>query len=398
MKLNKSLLKTLVAALVLSAGATSCDDDDPVIYEINVDSQAPEGYTISDIILNFTELNTKATSVINDLNNLRLTAGTYNIEGTAKATSGSTVKHLRVVAENVVITGTLTDIRLNWFFYNPDNSLVFSEIYTAGSLNAKGTGMIYDSYFRIYNNTDEVIYADGLALCEAENTNTGLREIKTAEAKPEAAFTVQTIYVIPGNGTQYPIQPGQSIKIADQAVNFTEQVSPSMDNTDADFEWYDEVTIGTLRDTDNNLVPNLDKWFSYSRTLWIPSQQCNRSYALVRFPQGMTSDKFLAQYDGTYTYVNTKTGTEMTAKNCYRIPNDWIIDGVNLCGSYEYQMAMLSPAVDMSYCSIADSNDKTKRAGKMFARKVAGKSPAGNTIYQDTDDSANDFEIVSVYK
>ncbi|MCM1449596.1 MAG: DUF4876 domain-containing protein [Clostridiales bacterium] len=398
MKFNKSLLKTMMATLILSGVATSCSDDDPVYYQINVDSKAPEGYTISDIVLNFTELNTKATSVVTDLNSMQLTAGTYNVEGTAKATAEGVEKHLRVVAENIVITQDSKNLNLDWFFYNPDNSLIFSEIFIAGSLNAKGTGMLYDSYFRIYNNTDDVIYADGLALCESENTNTGLREIKTEEAKPTANFTVQTIYVIPGNGTQYPIQPGQSIKIADQAVDFTEQVKPAMNNTDADFEWYDDVTIGTLRDTDNNEVPNLDKWFSYSRTIWIPTQQCNRSYALVRFPQGMTSETFLTDYDGTYTYTNTKTGTEMTARNCYRIPNDWIIDGVNLCGSYEYQMAMLAPSVDISYASIADSNDKTKRAGKMFARKVAGKSPAGNTIYQDTNDSANDFEIVSVYK
>lgn len=397
MTITKSLLKAMALGAAIAAGLTACSDNDAVTYQVEISSQLPAVCTLENVELKLTELNTGAVTVTSTPDNLLLPAGTYNIEGTATAHISGAERHLRTVAQNVVISGTATALRLDWFFYNPANTLVFSEIFITGSLNAKGTGCIYDSYFRIHNNTDEVIYADGLALVESENTNGGMREIISDEAKPVNNFVVQTVYVIPGNGTEHPIAPGQSIKIADQGVNFTEQITPAMDNTVADFEWFDEVTVGTLRDVDTD-IPNLDKWFSYSKTIWIPTQQCNRSYALVRFPAGMTREQFLADYALSYRYINTKTGTEMTASSCYRIPNSWIIDGVNLCPSSQYVVATLSPAVDMSFASIAYDTAVTNRAGKMFARKVSGISAAGNTIYLDTDDSANDFEIVSVYR
>ncbi|MDE6152898.1 MAG: DUF4876 domain-containing protein, partial [Muribaculaceae bacterium] len=328
---------------------------------------------------------------------LQLTAGTYNIDATAIATGTENdiqvEKSLRAVAQNVVISEATHSVNLSWFFFNPDNSLVFSEIYVSGSLNATGKGALYDSFFRIYNNTDEVLYADGLAICESNFTNVSTQTILTEANKPENNFSAQTIYVIPGNGTDVPIQPGQSIKIVDQAINWSEQVDNALDHRDADFEWYDEVTIGTLRDTDNPEVPNLDKWYSYSATIWIPSQQCNRSYALVRFPQGMTSEKYISEFNGEYKYLAV-TGKEMTGK-AYLIPNEWILDGVNLCIAQDFTQAALTATIDMSYASISIDKNITSRTGKKFVRRQAGTSPAGNTIVMDTNDSKNDFDVVS---
>ena len=202
--------------------------------------------------------------------------------------------------------------------------------------------------------------------------------------------------MIPGNGTDVPIEPGESIKIVDQAINWGEQVTGALNHTDADFEWYDEVTVGSVRDTDNPSVDNLDKWFSYSATVWLPSQQCNRSYALVRFPAGMTAEKYLADYIGDYTYIAAATGKEMTAGKCYRIPFDWILDGVNLCPTEAFTVSALDSSIDMSYSAVSDKNNDKNRYGKAFVRRISGTSPVGNAILMDTNDSANDFEVKSV--
>ena len=154
------------------------------------------------------------------------------------------------------------------------------------------------------------------------------------------------------------------------------------------------MTTGSVRDTDNPDVPNLNKWFSYSATIWLPNQQCNKSYALVRMPEGMTAEKFLAEYNGDYTYLSS-TGKEMNGNKAYIIPNSWIIDGVNLCVAQDFKMASLAPSIDKSYASIAVENTVANRTGKKFRRRQAGNSPAGNVILMDTDDSANDFEVVS---
>lgn len=395
MVLNKSIITRAMICMALAGTVIACSDDDPApVYEITATEQFPAaGLTLKDVVINFTEINTGSVVSVNSLSNINLPAGTYNIDGSATATNAEGFeKKLRTVAKNVVITDTSKSIKLEWFFYNADNSLVFSEMYVSGTLNAKGNNGLLDVYFKIYNNTDEVIYADGLALCESQMLNTTTNQIITEANFPENNFTTQVIYVIPGNGTDVPVQPGQSIKIVDQAINWAEEMPDALDHRDADFEWYDEVTSGSVMDTDNPDVPNLIKWFSYSPTIWRVSIQCNRSYALVRFPQGMTAEQYLDGYVGNYDYIGV-TGKQMTATKCYLIPNEWIIDGVNLCITSKFNQAALSSAVDMSYTSIADEDLVTLRCSRMFVRKQAGVSPAGNIILQDTNDSANDFEI-----
>ncbi|MDE6086230.1 MAG: DUF4876 domain-containing protein [Muribaculaceae bacterium] len=397
MKANKFLVGTLIAGALLSPALVSCSSDDTVpTFKVGVEEVLPQGYTIQSVSATFTEVNTGAVTTTTNLNELNLPAGTYNIEATAKVTEQNAVeKTMRAVAQNVVITEKNSSIKLDWFFFNPDNSLVISEIYL-GSLNAKGTGLIYDSYIKIYNNTDETIYADGLAICESNLNNS--TDYLNLSITPAEKFIAGTVYVIPGNGTDYPIEPGKSIKIADQAINWTEQVAKAQNHTDADFEWYDVVTIGTVRDTDNPAVPNLDKWYSYSATIWILSQQANRSYALVRFPAGVNMEKYLSDYTCSYTYTNAATSKEVTNNNKYYIPLDWIIDGVNLCPTNKSKFNCLPANIDMSYKAIADDYDKAyENAYKTFVRRQSGTSAAGNIILQDTDDSAKDFDIVAAF-
>lgn len=396
MNINKLLISSAVG---FSLALVSCSSDDPIpVYSITVEETIPDGATIKSLEATFTEVNTGETTTFTSLTDLTLAAGTYDIEANAVADASGVEKNLRAAAQNVAISDKTTSLVLNWFYFNPKNSLVFSKIFVSGSLKADGKSCLYDSYFCIYNNTDEVIYADGLLLCESKLINSQETDLRTDANKPENNFTAHTFYAIPGGGTDVPIQPGESIKIADQAINFNDLAAglKGQDNRDADFEWFDKVTTGSVRDTDNPSVPNLDKIFSYSKTIWLPSQQCNRSYALVRLPEGMTYDRYLSEYNGEYDYIGA-TGKEMKGTNCYLVPNEWILDGVSLCPTSTFKHNWLAPSVDMSYVSVASDNAVGNRAGKIFVRKTAGKSPAGNTILQDTDDSANDFEIVSLY-
>ena len=398
MEINKFMLKALLVCALGAPVRVSCSDSDTPQYDIVVNPQLPSGYVIDSQTITFTEVNTRAVTTVTSLTDLQLPAGTYNIEATADVSTvdnGATIKKtMRAIAQNVVITETARTVTLDWFFYNPDNSLVISEIYL-GSLNATGKGLIYDSHITIYNNTDETIYADGLAICEGSlNNSTSYPDLTPT---PEEKFLVGTVYVIPGNGTEHPIEPGKSITIVDQAIDWATEVNGGQDYRGADFEWYDEVTIGTVRDTDNPAVPNLDKWYSYSATIWILSQQANRSYAIARIPEGVTAESFLNDYQCSYTYYFTFSEKYITRENQYYIPLDWIIDGVNLCPASTQEFLCLPPAIDISYKSINDDpQSASDRAYRMFVRREAGKSPEGNIILQDTDDSAKDFKIVNI--
>ena len=406
LKFSKLTLAALTISLAGAFSSCKSDDDPTPAYPVTVTQSTPTELGTNAVVksgqITLTEINTgSVTTLALPLDpDIKLTTGTYNVEGQMTvetvASNGETVeKTLRAVANQVVISQTSSAISLNWFFFNPTSSLVFSEIYFAGSPNAAGTNGLYDTFIRIYNNTDETIYADGLAIVESKFLNSSTDKILTAANDPEANFTAQTVYVIPGSGKDVAILPGKSIKIVDQAIDWNEQVAGALNHTDADFEWYDETTSASIKDTDNPAVPNLDKWYSYSATIWIPSNQCNRSYALVRFPEGMNADAFLAQQKGDYQYVNAATGKEMSGTKCYLIKNEWIIDGVNLCPTEKWTRGALSASVDMSYSAISDKNLDKARFGKKFVRRESGVSSAGNTILMDTNDSAADFVVTS---
>ncbi len=393
-----------VCLLLASAPLTSCVDnnDDEAIDNLTLSfrNNWPEGVSeqaITSAVVNFKELNSGVTYTLNPIAD-RLGAvpvGIYDYEGTVTITATAddgtpATKTLRVVGNSVSITEP-SSIRLDWFFSNPGGSLVFKEIYASGSPNATATGGLRDSYFLIYNNSDQVIYADGIGIVESAfvNERASTYEILTAENDRNRNFTAATIWVIPGNGTDYPLQPGESLKIVDQAIDWSAQVAGAINHTDADFEWYDD----NAQDTNNPSVADLDKWYCYSNTIWILSNQCNRSYAIVRFPSGMTSQQYLAQYHGGYDFVHT-TGVEMHNDKAYLIPNDWILDGVNLGIGETYVHGALGASVDLSYAAISDVAKDPNRFGKVFRRRVATVTADNREILMDTNDSKADFLVV----
>lgn len=387
------LILTTITVGILS----SCIDDSgsEQYYRMTLGGEMPESATLKSGKVVYTELNTgeKFTQSLPQYDAHVLPAGVYDIEATGdvEVTTGDEVvtKHVRALATSVSLTSDMS-VNLNWFFFNPTNSLVFGEIYFTGSLNAKGTSGIRDTYFTIYNNTDETLYADGLAICESAfvNAKSNTFEILTAANDRSINFTAGTVWVIPGNGTDVAIEPGESIKIVDQAINWGAEVDGGLDHTDADFEWWDD----NKQDNDVPTVKNLDKWYCYSLSIWIPSNQCNRSYALVRFPEGMTAEKFLAEQHGAYDYISV-IGTEMRNEKAYLIANEWIIDGFNLGNKETYLRGALSESIDMSYAAISSINQDPARFGKKFVRRVSTTTADGRVVLMDTDDSASDFVL-----
>lgn len=404
----KRIFIRLAAAAVMAAPVTlvtSCIDNgseeasDSIFVAFN--NVLPTGVSASDITsceLSLTELNSGTIYRVDlmQINGLEIPLGIYNYEGSAKVRVNDPTgllpleKTLRVSGTDLTVN-TPAVLSLNWFFANPGGSLVFSEIYACGSPNATATNGLRDSYIRIYNNTDETIYADGLAICESAfvNARNSTFEILTPANDRNINFTAATIWVIPGSGQEHPILPGESLKIVDQAIDWSAQVSGALNHTDADFEWYDD----NAQDTDNPSVPNLEKWYCYSNTIWIISNQCNRSYALVRFPEGMTAEKYLAEYHGKYDYIHT-IGTQMTNEKAYLIPNEWILDGVNLGNDETYVIGALGKSIDISYASISPVDKDPNRFGKVFTRKTAATLSNGAPLLMDTNDSAADFSLL----
>ena len=179
----------MVCIALLTVVSSCSDDKDPVTYyDVAVSdvlpSSLPETYTVASGSLTFKELNTgeviAKTLPLTD--GLSVPAGTYNVEGrmTVRYDNGGVPaeRSLRAVASQMVVSADKT-VDLEWFFFNSENTLIFGEIFLSGTLNATGKTGLYDSYFTIYNNTDQVQYADGLAICESKIVNSVNYEIES---------------------------------------------------------------------------------------------------------------------------------------------------------------------------------------------------------------------------
>lgn len=391
----KYYLLTILPVLTLCGCVDTSENSGFNRVEVTLNQTMPEEINDAKVKsgkIHFTELNTRSeyTFSLPVYDPYLVPAGLYDVEAEAVAETGDGKAHTLRASTSSVAISSASSVSLDYFFYNPENSLIFSEIYVVGSLNATSTGGLRDSYFRIYNNTDEVIYADGIGIAESAfiNARASQYEILTEANDRQKNFTASTIWVIPGNGTQHPVNPGESIKIVDQAFNWGAEVSGALDHSDADFEWADDDP----RDTDNPAVENLLKWYSYSLTIWMPSNLANRSYALVRFPEGMTAEDYLRDYHGPYDYIHT-IGSQMRNEKAYLIPNSWILDGVNLSNNEVFVYGALGDGIDLSYSPSSDVNKDPQRFGKIMRRKIASVQEDGRTIYKDTNDSYNDFTL-----
>lgn len=274
-------------------------------------------------------------------------------------------------------------------FYTPStNGFVIEEIYFAGSTTPTGDQYSADQYIKIYNNSSEVLYADGLAILGSEFMTVDKQDY-TPDIM-EQGFSVEFIFVIPGSGQDHPVQPGESLLLALDASNHTEANPNSFDLSVADFEFYDESSNPNYLDTDNPEVPNLDKWFSYTLTYTVLHNRGFHSYALAK----METDKetFLEKYAYTanYTYVFGDFSIPREVETYY-VPNSWIIDAVNLSVESEFQWIVTSSSLDAGWTHCGSIDHDPNRYNKSVRRKVES-TVNGRKILQDTNNSTVDFE------
>ena len=69
----------------------------------------------------------------------------------------------------------------------------------------------------------------------------------------------------------------------------------------------------------------------------------------------------------------------------FKIPNDWIIDGVNLSVADSWQWNVLSPSIDAGWTHCGSVDRDQNRYGKAVVRKKE------NGKWIDTNNSTNDF-------
>ncbi|SMC34107.1 DUF4876 domain-containing protein [Chryseobacterium sp. YR221] len=393
----KHVLKTLLLlCVVVSFAACSSDSDAPeaqtsLQLELKV---VPENIQVKEykhLTVSFKELNTGFTTTqeLKNTNTLQivLPSGTYHIiaEGSIVYSNNAELTEAKVggVQTSLVINGSQQSKTLDIALKSGSSDLILEEVFFTGTKTPQGAMYFGDQYFKITNNTDQVLYADGMLLIQsAFMTN------EKQDYSPNimgSAMSAGAIIRIPGAGTDYPVQPGASIIIAEDAINHKEFNSLSVNLSHANFQIFKEDSD----DIDNPAVPKMVNVFEKM----VIHTQGYYGYALARMPKGMSDNTLVSQNSYTYQYNLTFGGDVYPMDGtAVKIPNEWITDAINLSVQDSFQWLVTSPALDMGWTSVTTFDGDKNRFGKAVRRKVIGTSAEGKNILKDTNNSTADFE------
>lgn len=315
--------------------------------------------------------------------------GIYDVEFSAKATTADgRDMDVRGVARSVQIMTDNALVSIKTFCSVPTDDLIIVEIFFTGTLQPSGNPYYGDDYVKLYNNTDHVVYADGLTLFESKFLTT--QKLAFTPDIMAEAVTVQALYTIPGNGSEHPVYPGEYLLLADVGIDHR-QVNPcSFDLSHADWEWYDVSTVPSQLDIDSPAVPNLDKWYCYTQSFWMLHNRGFKAFGIARIP--VSRESYLADYRYSYDYeLVTAAGSFPMSMSAYMIPNGWVVDVVNCSVESEWQWNVTDPTLDMgwTWCGTIDA-DKT-RYFHSVRRKLLYIETDGRAVFKDTNNSSEDF-------
>lgn len=386
----------LILPFIITA-FTACDDsfsDSITAYSVDITLVLPEDVDevlLSDATVMFTNLSSGNVSQFRYplATDVTLLPGIYDVEFHALyPLAGGGESPVRGVTRSVQIASNHTLITLKAFRNIEADDLIISEIFFTGTLQSSGNQYYGDDYVKLYNNTNHVVYADGITLFESKFITT--QKLKYEPDIMDEAVTVHALYTIPGSGKDHPVQPGEYILLADVGIDHRTVNPNSFSLLHADWEWYDVSTSPSNMDIDSPEVPNLDKWYCYTLSFWMLHNRGLKAYGIARIP--IFKEEFLRDYWYTYNYdIITNVGTFPVSQSAYRLPNEWVVDVVNCSVAAAWQWNVTSPQLDMgwAHCGTIDY-DKT-RYFHAVRRKLLYVTEEGRAVFQDTNNSTADF-------
>ena len=262
-------------------------------------------------------------------------------------------------------------------------NLLFKELYYCGVPSY----YFRDQFYELYNNSEKVIYLDGLYIANL----TPSRATTSLSLWPDNnAVYAERVWRFPGTGTDYPLQPGESVILAQNAMNHSEANEKSPVNLlNADFEFYMGSTTYPDRPAYNMEHVFYDgKAEIGSIQMWLVSV-FGGAYCIFKVPE-----------DETWDPVNdpnmSSTDLATTYSTLYaKIPNDYILDAVECCANEsEINMKRLPGVLDAGMTWVGNSY-----IGIGVARHIETDEDGnpktlsnGSYIYMDTNNSTDDFE------
>lgn len=379
--MKRSILFIAAAGMLVIAASCRKDEVVPVALSVNIDESAlvdvplPESYTVTLTNLSTAEVMTAETE--NSVATFTsVVPGLYSVNALAVASEdgksyiySGTATSVQISAENATLSIPVSS--------KESAALIFKEIYYASS----GEYYIREQFYEIYNNSDAVVYLDGLCIAEIDYYNQADKAPYNFQIEnPQNYVFAGDVWQIPGDGSAYPLQPGESAVIAqwatDHSISSLNPGSAIGDLSSADFEALTgETTVGTTVITDNDAINMEHPVMAYSMPQWMTS--VGGATMVIFYPEHELNSENMIAAEGLYGGAR-------------EIPVEWILDGVNaVADETMIQYKGLPDSIDAGTIWVDEAY-----SGQSIARKISETKEDGRVVYMDTNNTSNDFEVM----
>ena len=299
-------------------------------------------------------------------------------------------------ADKVVLSGK--DLTLNLrISVSKSGTIVIKEIYCGGCKKLPQEGNYqYDQYFILHNNDYQVQYLDGLCFGTLSPYNsTGIspwvsKDPATGDTVyPDFLPIIQAVWQFPGDGDDFPLQPGEDAVICLKgAVDHAAQYPLSVNlNKPGYFACYNNTYFpnttnhpapGDQISVDRylNVVVKTGKANAYTLSISSPTLVVFRA-------EGVAIEDYVRQSDTIIPVPGS------TVDNVVKVPYEWVVDAVEVFdGTSSTNSKRLAPSLDAGYVTQTDLY-----LGRSLMRNIDEQASenAGYQILQDTNNSLNDF-------
>ena len=391
-------MRKIIYILSIVLAAVSCADIRHVnpyeegLYVLTVTPEWPEGsLERSSAEVRVEDMNTGSRYVsqtsADGTATFTLPNGLYRV--TLSGRDGSDV--FNASADKVVISGRDHTLALT-LSISKAGSIVIKELYCGGCKKLPQEGDYQaDQYIILHNNDYQVQYLDGICFGTLSPYNsTGANPwISEDGLLPEFIPLIQAVWQFPGDGDDFPLQPGEDAVVCLRgAIDHAAQYPLSVNLNRPDYfvcynsTYFDNTKFhpapGNLISQDRYLdvVIKTGKANAYTMSLSSPAVVIFRA-------EGITIQDYVLIPEN----VTPVPGNAVD--NVVKVPYEWVLDALEVFdGSSANNQKRLAASADAGYVSLSDTF-----LGHTLMRRVDEEATAlaGYEILADTNNSLNDF-------
>ena len=391
-------MKRIIYILSIVLAAVSCADIRHVnpyeegLHALTVTPQWPDdGFERSGAEVRIEDMNTGnryvSQTAADGTATFTLPNGLYRV--TLSGRDGSNV--FNASADKVVISGRDHTLALT-LSISKAGSIVIKELYCGGCKKFPQEGDYQaDQYIILHNNDYQVQYLDGICFGTLSPYNsTGANPwISDGGQLPEFIPLIQAVWQFPGDGYDFPLQPGEDAVLCLRgAIDHAAQFPLSVNLNRPDYfvcynsTYFDNTKYhpapGNLISQDRYLdvVIKTGKANAYAMSISSPAVVIFRA-------EGITIQEYVLIPEN----VTPVPGNAVD--NVVKVPYEWVLDAMEVFdGRSASNQKRLAASADAGYVSLSDTF-----LGYTLMRRVDEEATAlaGYEILADTNNSLNDF-------